>query len=240
MQYSISDIQAMAVSIAASLFFRSGKEKKPLSPDQILTLLLISAAEGKHPALGVKDYEIVDGRPSKKTDSMLRDLLLAGGSVIWHALTDVLASATFSHPQGGTVKIDWDIERVKKAGLIGKDNWQKYRRQMLRSRCVSEGVRTVYPSATSAMYCPEELRDLSDDAPPKMGLSIPIVTPSIDELAESLASDIASSFDLEATYAAHSDTLQRVANEKPEWLEPIQNLFYQRDEEIKKNTAQAV
>jgi uncharacterized protein YbbK (DUF523 family) len=38
--------------------------------------------------------------------------------------------------------------------------WKKYPRQMLRSRVVSEGVRTVCPGATSGMYVPEEVQDI--------------------------------------------------------------------------------
>jgi hypothetical protein len=37
------------------------------------------------------------------------------------------------------------MARAQKAQLGGKDMWKKYPRQMLRSRVVSEGVRTVYP-----------------------------------------------------------------------------------------------
>jgi hypothetical protein len=49
--------------------------------------------------------------------------------------------------------------------------WKKYPRQMLRSRVVSEGVRTVYPNATSGLYVPEEVRDfdkadIPSDTPP--------------------------------------------------------------------------
>jgi hypothetical protein len=90
---------------------------------------------------------------------MLRDFLSAGGKVQWLVLDDKKAEATFSHPSGGTVTIGWDMARAKAAGLGGKDMWAKYPRQMLRSRVVSEGIRTVFPGATSGMYVPEEVQD---------------------------------------------------------------------------------
>jgi hypothetical protein len=40
--------------------------------------------------------------------------------------------------------------------------WKKYPRQMLRARVVSEGVRTVFPMATSFMYVPEEVAEFED------------------------------------------------------------------------------
>lgn len=239
MQYNISDLQAMATSMAASVFFRIGKEKRPMSPDQILTLMLMSISEGKHPALGVKDYDIIDGRPAKKTDSMLRDLLLAGGSVQWHALTDILASATFSHPSGGTIKIDWDIERAKKAGLIGKDVWQKYKRQMLRSRCVSEGVRTVYPAATSTMYCVEELQDMSPS-----NSSTSVIFPanpddaeieSLNSICEIVAKQVTECDNLDvltAIYHANTLTFARINEERPEWGTMMGALFEKRAGEL--------
>jgi hypothetical protein len=128
--------------------------------------MLIAQAEGRHPASAANDYNIIQGRPAKKADAMLRDFLSAGGKVQWLALDDKRAEATFSHPAGGTVTIAWDIERAKRAALSGKDMWAKYPRQMLRSRVVSEGIRTVFPGATSGMYVPEEVQDYRAEALP--------------------------------------------------------------------------
>jgi hypothetical protein len=41
--------------------------------------------------------------------------------------------------------------------------WKKYPRQMLRSRVISEGVRTVYPGATSGLYEENEVHDIVAD-----------------------------------------------------------------------------
>jgi hypothetical protein len=79
--------------------------------------------------------------------------------VQWHALTDELADATFTHPQTGEVRIDWDMKRAMTA-FGKKDMYAKFPRQMLRSRVVSEGVRTLWPLATSGMYEPGEAADI--------------------------------------------------------------------------------
>ena len=161
----IDDMERMAAAIAKSQLF--GMK----SPEQVLALMLIANAEGKHPAIVARDYDIISGRPAKKAEAMLRDFLDAGGSVQWHQLDDTCADATFSHPQGGSVRISWDHARAKKAGLSGKDMYTKYARQMLRSRTVSEGCKTVYPAATSGLYEPGEVRQIvreeKDITPPK-------------------------------------------------------------------------
>lgn len=136
------------------------------TPDQALALMAIAEAEGKHPAIIARDFNIISGRPAKKAEAMMRDFCAAGGTVKWHALDDTIADATFAHPQGGTARITWDMARAQQAGLTSRgDMYRKYPRAMLRSRCVSEGVRTVAPFATSGVYTPEEVRDMVDETP---------------------------------------------------------------------------
>lgn len=128
--------------------------------DQALSLMALAQAEGKHPATVARDYHMIGSTPSKKAEAMARDFLSSGGKIEWHALDDAVAEATFSHPIGGAVRLRWDQARVQQAGLAG-GNHKKYPRQMLRSRLISEGVRTVWPMATSGMYEPGEVTDFS-------------------------------------------------------------------------------
>jgi hypothetical protein len=151
--YTMADLERAALAIAGSKLF--GIQ----TPDQALALCLVARAEGRDPASAAQDYNIIQGRPAKKADAMLRDFISSGGKVQWHALDNETADATFSHPAGGTVRIDWTMARAREAGLGGKDMWRKFPRQMLRSRVVSEGVRTVCPGATSGMYVPEEVQE---------------------------------------------------------------------------------
>jgi len=169
------DMQRMAVTVAKSGLFGIR------TADQALALMLVSQAEGRHPALAARDYDIIQGRPAKKAEAMMRDFLQSGGTVVWHELTDTCAKAKFSHPQGGSVTIEWDTARARRAGLEGKENYKKFPRAMLRSRVVSEGVRTVYPAATSGMYVPEEVRDIASDAAP--GVTIDHAAEELDQFA---------------------------------------------------------
>jgi hypothetical protein len=167
MPMAFSDMERFADAIAKSGLF--GMKTR----EQALVLMLISHAEGRHPALAARDYDVIQGRPSKKAEAMLRDFLQAGGKVEWHTLSDSEAEATFTHPQGGSARIGWNTARAVTAQLAGKDNWKKFPRQMLRSRVISEGVRTVYPLATSGLYVPEEVADL----PPHNGPTLEHDTP---------------------------------------------------------------
>lgn len=156
--FSMSDIERVAIAIAKGGLFGSK------DPNAVLTLCLLAQAEGQHPAVVFRDYHIISGKPAKKAEAMLRDFISSGGKVEWHALTDDVADATFSHPFGGTIRIDWTIKRAQQAG-ISTPMWKKYPRQMLRSRVISEGVRSVCPSATSGLYEVNEVQDIVAEQP---------------------------------------------------------------------------
>jgi hypothetical protein len=163
--FSIDDMLRIAHVIAKSGMFGSK------DPNAVATLCMLAHAEGQHPAVVFRDYDIIKGRPSKKAEAMQRDFLAAGGKIEWHHLENTGAAATFSHPQAPSpVRIEWDIERATQAGLWGKTNsdgskgmWQRYPRPMFRSRVVSEGVRTVWPLATNGLYSSEEAIDIAAD-----------------------------------------------------------------------------
>ncbi|CAB4135921.1 hypothetical protein UFOVP300_12 [uncultured Caudovirales phage] len=156
-QVALGDMQVMANAIVKSGLF--GMK----TADQALALMIVATAEGRHPGSVASDYHIIQGRASLKSDSMLARFQQSGGRVEWHDHTNEKVSATFSHPAGGSLRIDWDMARAKAAGLGGKDNWRSYPRQMLRARVISEGVRATFPAVLNGMYTPEEVGEF--DAP---------------------------------------------------------------------------
>ena len=170
----LDQMQTMAAACAKSGLFGAK------TPEQALTIMLLAQAEGRHPMSAAKDYDIINGKPAKKAEAMLRDFLATQGSVEWHTLDDTKADATFTHPQGGRVRIVWDMDRVKKAEIKNEAMYKKFPRAMLRSRCVSEGVRTVCPGATSGLYEPGEVQGFTEK---DMGPA-PVVEPTTAEKIE--------------------------------------------------------
>ena len=154
----VSDLEKMANAVAASKLFGI------TTPEQAMALMLVAQAEGLHPATAARDYHIIQGRPTLKADAMLARYLASGGKVEWHTHTDAEVEATFSHPQGGSLKIKWDMARAKAAELGGKGMWTKYPRQMLRARVISEGVRATNPAVSIGIYTPEEAEDFEPAA----------------------------------------------------------------------------
>lgn len=175
-----SEINSMAKAIADSGLFGVKDEKHALA------LMLVAQAEGLHPATAARDYHIIQGRPALKAEALLSRFQASGGCVKWPVYEQDKVAGIFSHPKGGEVEISWTLKMAEDAGLftttngirlqkihngMEKGNWHKYPRQMLRARCVSEGVRTVYPSVTGGMYVTEEVEQFDEPKAPRKPIS---------------------------------------------------------------------
>ena len=129
-------------------------------PEQALALMLVAQAEGLHPITAARDYHIIQGRPTLKSDSMLARFVQCGGKITWKEYNDQRVSATFSHPDSGEIFVDWDMERAKRAGLANRDIWKAYPRNMMRARVISEGVRAIAPWVAIGVITKEEAEDI--------------------------------------------------------------------------------
>ncbi len=152
-----NDIERMAKAISSSSLF--GVK----TADQAVALMLVAQAEGMHPAIAATHYHVINGRPTLKADAMLSRFQAAGGKVNWTVYTDDVVTGVFSHPQGGSVSVEWSVAKAQQAGLTKNPTWRQYPRQMLRARCISEGIRTVYPGVTVGVYTPEEVQDFAPE-----------------------------------------------------------------------------
>lgn len=158
----LSDITTMAEVAAKSKMFGFK------NPEEAMAIMLLCQAESLHPAVAMRDYHVIQGRPALKADAMLARFQQAGGSVHWKVYTDREVTGTFSHPQGGSLDVTWTLEQAKRIGITTKDNWAKYPRAMLRARCLSEGIRAVYPGVVVGVYTPEEVEEFDDKKPAKV------------------------------------------------------------------------
>ena len=168
----VDQVERMAIAVAKSGLF--GVK----TPDQAMALMLIAQAEGLHPAIAARDYHVINGRPTLKADAMLARFQTAGGSVRWGEYTDRRVVGTFSHPQGGSVEVAWTVDMANAAGLTKNPTWKSYPRQMLRARCISEGIRTVFPGVVVGTYTPEE----AEDEPARYASNAPAATELVEEV----------------------------------------------------------
>lgn len=133
-----------------------------MTKDEILPLMLIAQAEGRHPATAAMEYDIIQGKPALKSKAIHARFNAAGGRVAWITRDDKCAKAKFTAKNGDTCEVAWDMDRVKAAGLATREMYGKYSRQMLSARCLAEGVRAVDPGCLNGMYGTEEIGDEPD------------------------------------------------------------------------------
>ena len=177
----LADIQAMAEVAAGSRMFGFK------NPQEAMAIMLLCQAEDLHPAIAMRDYHVIQGRPALKADAMLARFQQAGGAVQWKEYTDEKVTGLFSHPAGGSLEVTWTLAKAKLIGIANKDNWKNYSRAMLRARCVSEGIRSVYPGCVVGVYTPEEVQDF-EPAPKDLGKvqEVSVAPVSIETIEEDI------------------------------------------------------
>jgi hypothetical protein len=169
-----NDMQQMAEVAAGSKMFGFKNTQEAMA------IMLLCQAENLHPAVAMRDFHVIQGRPALKADAMLARFQQAGGKVDWKEYTDEKVTGVFSHPQGGTLELSWTLAKAKSIGIANKDNWRNYPRAMLRARVVSEGIRSVYPGCVVGVYTPEEVQDFTPPPAKDMGTAERVDTPVIE------------------------------------------------------------
>lgn len=153
--YSFAEKMEMARMVASSGLFPN-----VTNPQSAMTLMMLCEADGLHPVEAMRRYHILHGRPSMRADAMQAEFQAKGGRVEWVESNEEACEALFRHavhaPNGFPVRVT--IEEAKERGLYNTNpNYKKYPRQMLRARCISEGVRAVLPGIVVGVYTPEEV-----------------------------------------------------------------------------------
>jgi hypothetical protein len=209
----LADIQKMAEVAATSKMFGFK------NPQEAMAIMLLCQAENLHPAIAMRDFHVIQGRPALKADAMLARFQQAGGKVEWKVYTDAEVTGVFSHPQGGSLEVTWTLSQAKSIGIANKDNWKNYPRAMLRARCLSEGIRAVYPGCVVGVYTPEEVQDFEPRKTVDMGTA-----ERVDEVSEVVGVEVADgAFHL---YVPGSDKPYASYHSTDEWIEGYCSLVH--------------
>jgi hypothetical protein len=207
----IHAMQVMGEMIAGSGMFGCTKT------EQGMVLAMQCLAEGKPPLELAKTYHIIEGKLTMRADAMLGRYLTSGGKVKWTERSDKRVAATWIC-DGNEVEIAVTIEEMTKNGVaLGnngklKTNWQRFPRQMLTARNVSEAVRLLMPQIVSGIYTPEEVADFSNNdrqvipaqATPVIQRIQPVKLEVVDENTTAKESLIARLDELLAQYEPHA------------------------------------
>ena len=210
------EMQQMAKAIADSRLFGL------TDINQVLALGMVAQAEGHAFATAARDYHVIQGRPALKADAMMARFQAAGGKVNWEVYTDERVTGNFSHPNGGTLSVTWTIEQARAIGLVKPGSgWQKFPRAMLRSRCISEGIRSVYPGSVTGFYSPEEVQDFEPVKTKDLGRFDATPLKPLPEMPENATELVLEAVDRTGTIALmvpDSDTPYLYAFDAEDWI----------------------
>lgn len=138
-------------------------------PAAVLATLLAGDELGFSPMESLRAIFIIDGRVGLYAEAA-RALIYEAGHELRVDADDTQATARGRRrdwpDSADYVSVQWTIDRAKRAGLAGRQQWARYPRQMLQARASSELGRLLFPDVLAGLDVYEEL---ADDAvePPK-------------------------------------------------------------------------
>jgi len=139
----------------ARTIFASKQFKNVSSAEAAVTVILAGRELGLPPMFSLKHINFIENQPTLDGAGMLA-LLRKHGIKYKIEEGDGWASCTIE--RDGTVFTEtFTRDRAKKAGLLSKNNWQKYEKEMLRWRAISGAAKIQCPDITGGLLLSEEL-----------------------------------------------------------------------------------
>lgn len=156
-----------AIQVLGTIFAKSGMfgcEK--IEQGQVLAME--SIVTGKSPSVIERTYHIMDGKLSKKALAALAEFRKAGGKHTWLKTGDDGVEASLRlKMDDNDITVNFTMEMAKKAGLVRPNSgWVKNPQNMLRARCISNGVAMLAPEIYAGDSSDDESTALPADQKP--------------------------------------------------------------------------
>lgn len=151
-------LMKMAKMLAESGFV----PKKLNTAGKVLAVILSGRELGLPPMLALRSIRISEeGNPIVAADVLLGAFKRSGGRSKWMALSDRVATIYLKHPNGDEHTESFTIEMAGAAGLLGKENWKKYKQAMLRSRTITAGLKSLGWEPAAGVYDADEAEEIA-------------------------------------------------------------------------------
>jgi hypothetical protein len=161
---SIDDLQRVARLLATSNYFDAKAAGGDTAIAQIATKILAGAEMGYGPFASVQGIHVIQGKPVISANLMAAAVKRSGRyDYRVRRLDNEGCELEFFQRNADKLesigKTAFTRDDAKAAGLLGKDNWSKFARNMYFARAMSNGIRFFCPDVFdgSAVYTPDEL-----------------------------------------------------------------------------------
>lgn len=141
------------------------------TPEKVCVALQWGHELGLSPMVAVNNVAVINGKPTLSADIMCAVVKRSPeyGGIEWIKNSDTEAECKITRilPNGKTESIvsRFTMEDATKAGLAGRDVWRKYPRRMLKHRCLSYGLKDMFPDFLAGLYTPEEMESITPEQP---------------------------------------------------------------------------
>lgn len=146
----------MGKSLVASRFLPKAVD----TPEKAVAIMLKGRELGWPPMRSFQHIHVIEGKPALSAEGMLALIYerVPGAIIRIIETSNERCVIEAARPGQQATTFVFTIEDAQRAGVVGKDNWRKYPRAMLRARCISEMARATFPDALmGCSYVPEEL-----------------------------------------------------------------------------------
>ena len=130
------------------------------TPQQALTIMTMGRELGIPATYALRNINVINGKPVAGAELLMALVRRTYGQGAIRVASVTAESCTVEYrEQGwdGVSSLTFSMEDAKRAKLDAKDVWRAYPRAMLRSRAVSEVVRTAFPECIANLHTPEEM-----------------------------------------------------------------------------------
>lgn len=142
----------------ADVLVKSGLLPASVKSGAAAAAIMLAGRElGIPPMQAFRTIYVVKGNIALSAQLMAALVLRAGHSYEILESSNTRCVIRFTRRGGATYTHEFTLEDAKRAGLVSGDNWQRYPKAMLWSRCMSAGIRAFLPDVIMGMYTPEEL-----------------------------------------------------------------------------------
>jgi hypothetical protein len=174
-------LMQVAKASAASGFFRDSKQLA-----QAIVKIQAGQEHGFGPVTSMAHFYVIDGKVSVDGPLMAAAIKRSGKYTYRkraHTTTECVLEfyERVGEKWESLGESSFTMEDAKTAGLLGKDNWRKYPKNMLFWRALCNGAREHCPDAVFGLYTAEEMGAVVDGEAVVVEVIEPESTPSPDD-----------------------------------------------------------